>query len=437
MEQNCFSIIVLNHNNLYINECIESVKKYKSEQDEIIIVDDHSTESNYKSLLKHADAKCRILQNTTHPHNLSYSRNLGAQYANYDFLLFLDGDAYFYDESIQALRVKLTAENVVCAAPYADCMSIAPLQLQLVYKEDFSKHLENGTLDVLRKKHYVKDHRRGLSITALQSKYNWCYFYGICMAIKKEAFLAAGQFDDSLFGWGIEDIDFTFRLKNYGKLELVPHAQLFHIPHIRNRYKNYEQSAYNYMHCLKKYKGLMEWELNYRFNNLAELMSIMEHITYIHKDLKQEIPLPLEDNSIYINALSGEFPTGNVVAFRNRNKYCWEYVGVGIPVKNKQFKKCYLSIFVFNYPAPVLSALLQEACRIAKEVWIPKKELIPSVVWGNDMEQKCKLHSRIFETYPVKLSDFIFESKDDYYKVSTDLPDTPYKSTKGVYYEIL
>lgn len=437
MQQKYFSIIVLNHNNTYIDECITSIKKYKAEQDEIIVVDDHSEYNNYKKLLKHIDAKCKIIQNTTHPHNLSYNRNLGVQHANYDYLLFLDGDAYFYDDCIQLLRKKLTKENVVCVTPYADCMSIAPLQLKLVYKDDFYKHLKEGTLEMLCKKYYVKDYRRRISINTLQNKYNWCFFYGICMGIKRGPFLQAGQFDESLFGWGMEDIDLTFRLKKYGRLEFVPEAQLFHMPHARNRYKNYEQNAYNFIHCLKKYNGFMEWELNYRFCNLAELISIMEYIKYMHKNLKQEIPLQLENNTIYVNALSPEFPKGNVVAVQNGKKYIWKYIGVGIPVKNKQFEKCYLSMFVFNYPSPILAVLLQEACRIAEHVCIYKRKLIPSITWGSNIEKKCQLHPRIFETYPVKIADFIFEDFGTYYSVKTSLPDTPYESTKGVYYEFL
>lgn len=437
MHQNSFSIIVLNHNNLYIDECIESIKKYKLESDEIIIVDDHSTDINYKKLLKYADEKCKILQNTTHPHNLSYSRNLGAKYAKFDYLLFLDGDAYFYNDCINQLRHELTKEGVVCVAPYADCMSIAPLQLKLVYNENFLKHLKEETLEILCKKHFVKDHRRSVPIATLQSKYNWCYFYGICLAIKKETFCTAGQFDVSLSGWGMEDIDFTFRLKRYGRLKFVPQAQLFHIPHIRNRYKNYEQNAYNYMECLRKYNGSMEWELNYKFRNLAEVMSIMEQVTYLHKEIKQQLPIQKDENCIYINALSSEFPNGNVVVCQNGKQHILEYIGTGIPVKNKHFKKCYLSMFLLNYPAPILSVLLQEACRISEEVLIYRKELVPSVVWGNDIEKKCEIHSQRFEVHPVKLSDFIFEDFGTYYKVSTGLPDTPYESTKGVYYEFI
>ena len=163
----------------------------------------------------------------------------------------------------------------------------------------------------------------------------------------------------------------------------------------------------------------------------------MERITYIHRDLKQQLPIELENDCIYINALSAEFPKGNVIVCKNGQKYILNYIGLGIPVRNKQFKKCYLSIFLFNYPAPILSILLQESCRIAEEVLIYKKKLVPSVNWGNDIEKKCAAHSQRFEIYPVKLSDFIFEDLGDFYKISTGLPDTPYDNTKGVYYEFI
>lgn len=437
MLQDNFSIIVLNHNNLYIKQCIRSIQENKNKDDEIIIVDDHSTGATYVDLLRSFGSECTILQNEEFPHNVSYNRNLGADHAKNKYLLFLDGDAFIYNDCINQLRNSLHEKDVVCVTPYADGMSNAPLQLQLIYKDDFRNALENKDFDLLCNKHYMKDFRKSLSMDSLQGYHNWIYFYGICLAVKKDAFLAVGKFDESLTGWGMEDIDFTYRLRKYGKLHFVAQTQLFHIPHVRNRYKNHEQNAYNFMKCLKKYDGETEWEISYKLKSIADALSVLNNIICIHKNIEQQFPNDLEENCLYIHAISGDFPKGNIKIINDKKVYVLRHIGLSIPARNKQFKRCYLSPYVLNYPAPILSLLLQETCRVASEVLIYKTELCPSVRWNKDIEQKCDARSQRFEVSPVKLSDFIFEDIGIFYKITTDLPDTPYEDSAEAYYEFI
>ncbi len=438
MSNNPFSIIVLNHNNLHIDYCIESIKRHKKIFDEIIIVDDHSSPENYDALLKHLSDDCTIIQNTEKAHNLSYSRNLGVKNAKHDYLLFLDGDVYFYDDSIEQLRIKLNGPGIICTTAFADGMRIAPLQLKLVYKEDFLLHIRNNSVQILGQKFFVRDYRRDLPMSVLQGEYNWTHFFGVCLAIKREAYLAAGKFDEKLTGWGIEDIDFTFRLKKYGRLLFVPEAQLLHIPHIRNRYKNFCENAYNNMECLRKYAGNSEWEISYKFSDLYNTMSIIDLIKYYHKGLDYKLEFFNKCKAVYINAISDLFPNGDITAFNEEGKeFHFQHLGVCIPFQNKQFHTCYLSPYILNYPAPLLAMVLQEACRIAQTVFIPKVDLIPAVKWGKDAERKCHAHTLRFETYPVKLSDFIFTDNGNYYQITTGLPDSPYESKRRIFYELV
>lgn len=438
MSINPFSIIVLNHNNQYIDYCITSIQKHKEHYDEIIIVDDHSTLENYNALLKYSNTDCKIIRNTEQAHNLSYNRNIGAKNAKYDRLLFLDGDVYFYDDCINQLRQGLSNIDVVCTTAFADAMNIAPLQLELIYNEDFLQYIKENTLNKIVTKHFIRDYRRDLSISILQGDHNWSHFFGVCLAVQKSAYYKAGQFDERLSGWGIEDIDFTFRLKNYGKLLFIPEAQLFHIPHIRDRYKNYKQNAYNNIECLKKYEGIIEWELNYKLANLYDALSVIDRIRFYHRNISYQLPLRETNDCIYINSLSGIFPNGYITAYNDvGKKFCLKYLGICLPFKNKQFKMCYLSIYILNYPAPILSMLLQEACRIAYTILIPKETFAPAIRWGKDIERKCKQHTLRFETFPVKLSDFIFLDIGNCYKITTSLPDSPFEEKRGVYYELI
>ena len=86
-----YSIIVLCHNNQYIDHCVCSIRRQMQAEDELIVVDDHSDKSCKAILcvlektgqitLIRAERKCG---------NRSHNRNLGASVAANDILIFVE-----------------------------------------------------------------------------------------------------------------------------------------------------------------------------------------------------------------------------------------------------------------------------------------------------------------------------------------------------------
>lgn len=439
MKKNNFSIIILNHNNKYIEDCIASVIKNKDIDDEIIIVDDNSTKANFNKLVKRFDKECVIIQNTIHPKSLSVNRNLGAKISQKNYLLFLDGDAFFYNDTIEQLRNSLDKDsNIVCSTPFADGMSIAPMQLKHIYNVDIMDFIKEIRIEEIILKYYIKDFRRNVTPSQLEGRNNWYYFYGVCLAVKKEAYFKCGCFDETLDKWGIEDIDFTYRLNKIGKLDFVSTAAILHIPHERDRYLNFANNAYSNMKCVKKYEGELDWELHYKFSDLYSVKQIIRKILYFHKDLKYEMVQKEKVNSVYIDAITKTYPNGRIIFYDSLGE-CFEHhhFGVCLPFKNKQFNTCYFSYFIFNYPSNVISILLQELCRISRVVKCKIEFKNNLLKWSNDEEKLCRHHTPRFEVFPVKLSDFIFTEKDGYIEITTSLPDSPYENMEGVYYNVI
>lgn len=86
------SIIIIAHNNSSIFDCIESLKKQIDDYDEIILVDDHSTETYLKSVKDYCSTNNIVLLQSIKQGNRASNRNLGASKARNPILLFVDAD---------------------------------------------------------------------------------------------------------------------------------------------------------------------------------------------------------------------------------------------------------------------------------------------------------------------------------------------------------
>jgi GT2 family glycosyltransferase len=99
------SIIVLNRNNRnVIFRCVNSLFQFRGEYDyEVIVVDNQSSDGSYEMLRD--DTRLRVLRNTVN--GCSTGRNLGAQHAKGELLVFLDSDQWVVSEGWLDLALEL------------------------------------------------------------------------------------------------------------------------------------------------------------------------------------------------------------------------------------------------------------------------------------------------------------------------------------------
>ncbi len=96
-----FSIIVPVYNaSLYLKECIDSVINQKYENYELILVDNASTDDSLEicNSYKESDSRISVLQ-IYENNGVSKARNLGLKNASGDYVLFLDSDDFYIDNS--------------------------------------------------------------------------------------------------------------------------------------------------------------------------------------------------------------------------------------------------------------------------------------------------------------------------------------------------
>lgn len=96
------SIVITAYNvEKYINECIDSVVAQKAENDEIIVVNDQSTDKTLDLLKEYGD-HIKVINNNENV-GPGMSRRIGIEAAEGEYVLLLDGDDYLKPKFLDAL----------------------------------------------------------------------------------------------------------------------------------------------------------------------------------------------------------------------------------------------------------------------------------------------------------------------------------------------
>ena len=106
------SIIIPVYNQaLDLRKCLDSIVRVKSNQYEIIVVDDSSSEdiSNIAS-----EYNLTYIRLDGGPRGPAFARNIGAQRAQKDYLLFIDSDVVICDSWYQIAQGEITQHSEFC-----------------------------------------------------------------------------------------------------------------------------------------------------------------------------------------------------------------------------------------------------------------------------------------------------------------------------------
>lgn len=98
------SIVIPSHNlGPWIVECIRSLQRQNVDDMEIIVIEDHSTDSSINDLLILAQADSRIRLISADDFGAARARNQGALLARGEYLIFIDGDDIIPDGAYQSM----------------------------------------------------------------------------------------------------------------------------------------------------------------------------------------------------------------------------------------------------------------------------------------------------------------------------------------------
>jgi GT2 family glycosyltransferase len=184
---------------LTLARCLDALVAQRSDDIEIIVVDDGSTDVT-SAIASRYDV--RLLRLPTNM-GASAARNRGAQMARAPILFFLDADVELGPgQMARAKALMAGGEDCAIIGSYDD----DPAATSIISRFKNLAH------------HHFHQRSRGEATT----------FWGACGLIRRETFLQLGGFDEKQFG--IEDVELGYRMTTHGiRIVLVPELQVKHL----------------------------------------------------------------------------------------------------------------------------------------------------------------------------------------------------------------
>ncbi|MBP1749036.1 MAG: yibD [Deltaproteobacteria bacterium] len=199
------SVVIPVHNGgESFRRCLNALAGSTRAADEVIIVNDASTD---KSVSVAVNAGYRIINADNGPRGPSFARNLGANEATGDMLIFLDADVAVHDDTLGRIETYFEKHPEVTAL--------------FGSYDDNPPHRSTISLYKNLQHHYV--HQTGKRETFT--------FWTGCGAVKRGVFTAIGGFDETRGGpvMKMEDVEFGMRMSEAGHIiMLLPDVQVTH-----------------------------------------------------------------------------------------------------------------------------------------------------------------------------------------------------------------
>lgn len=212
----------------YLDKAIKSVLAQNYPITEIIVVDDCSIPPLY---VEHRD-NVKLLRNEKN-RGAAYSRNRGAEYANSQFISFLDADDVWHSNKMSR-------------------------QLSQIKKIEPLSELENVKIAVVSGARIIRNGRLGVKLPMEYQNIKFFisgtwFFPGSTLLMRREDFIKVGGFDENLRR--LEDYDFFIRFKKCGGHISVAQEALCDID--RFPHANFDEVLNACKHLLRKHNSFV------------------------------------------------------------------------------------------------------------------------------------------------------------------------------------
>lgn len=211
-----------------VRTTLESAMQVKTSYPfEMIVVDDGSTDGCCEFIHSHPAAE-RIKLVRTEGIGLPRAKNLGAQHAKGDYLIFCDAHLFFEDGWIELLLAPIRSGQADGTTP-----GIAPTN--------------NPTVAGYGQ---TVDHNLAVQWNAWRKNpFPTAVLPGGCYAVSKEVFTDIGGFDQGFQVWGYEDVEISLKMWLFGyKCYAQPKVKILHLFRQAHPYRvTYDHIYYNLM----------------------------------------------------------------------------------------------------------------------------------------------------------------------------------------------
>jgi len=186
---------------------------------EVVVVDDGSDDGSPERVLERAkDAPVRVVRGEGL--GVVGARNLGAEHARGQVLVFLDAHCYVRPGWLGALAATVRQPGVGLAGPACASLAAAggPFGCGMTFTD---QRLSVGWLPPLAAVPY------GVPLIC-----------GCCQALRRDVFRALGGYDPGMTRWGSEDHEICLRVHGLGlEVAVVPQSMIFHLFRERHTYR--------------------------------------------------------------------------------------------------------------------------------------------------------------------------------------------------------
>ncbi len=418
------SIVVINKNKeSVIDECLKAIVKQKGKSDELIVIDDLSTDQSLERIQAWEQDIDSILSIESYE-NRSRVRNYAAEFCTKDIIIFVDSDVIIGPKNIDIIRKIHQEEDIVGTNGnvFGNNHDIQQFEFLSGFKLEHFIDAVSKNFYILYEHSIFFDHRFQNPKLTKDEMNNWENYYTTCASVRKDTFIAVGGFDENIIGWGGEDSEFGYRINKLGRIKFEDSIVSFHVPHNKNLYSNYGSFLRNMYYFLGKHQKI-DYEIYSSFLThdkktvKSELCKMNKFI--IEQSENNEETYQLKEQEICINLCDAKHSTGGINYFINGKTKTVELMGFAIPFDDNYFKNAFLSSKCHILPIPLMCKLLQEVLRVSENVFLKKnifkyKRYDGKDIFDNDYRMMLGVYY-ISES----ITDFeIVDVNDKYYKIA-------------------
>lgn len=259
-------IILVNYKNPELTiECVESLRKSKSDNLHIVVVDNNSPDDSYEQLIE--ELPNEIIIKSEENNGFSAGNNIGIKYAlenDAEYIMLLNNDTVIDETMVEQLLNNSDDFTVTVPKMY-------------YYSQPETIWYAGGTINRKTGKTYHIGENRHDDGSFNEQKYV-DFATGCCIMMSRAVIEKVGLWDESYFLYW-EDVDYSFRLAEAGiKILYVPEAKLWHKVNASTGSSSPLTVYYsnrNRMYVMKKYKfPITAWIYFY----LTRLIYLMKNV---------------------------------------------------------------------------------------------------------------------------------------------------------------
>jgi GT2 family glycosyltransferase len=271
------SIIIVSYNNFdLLKYCLFTLFKFSKEfVFEVIIVDNNSSEGNIDDIVKEFD-NIILIKNQT---NLGFSKanNIGLNIAKGKYILFLNNDVYFFENSIKRV---LDYARTQSANTFIGCKLLNTDNSWQASTANFPSGLNSFSANFFLYLFFPNSktlNKYFLQEREVREPVIVDYVLGAFLFGERETLLKLKGFDDRFFFYA-EDMDLCYRLKLIdGKTIFYPLASVIHVGGASvkaNQWFKFKNKALSELQFFQKHRGGIELFIGVLSHFLGNLVRI-------------------------------------------------------------------------------------------------------------------------------------------------------------------